>query len=75
MSAALTTSVSNLAGKASARLRRLVRVIYEERNAGQLDEDIWPLLVASDPDGIWYPWPELRRRPADDGSEMSNRQL
>jgi hypothetical protein len=27
------------------------------------DEDLWLLLVASDPDGIWYPWHANERRP------------
>ena len=26
------------------------------------DDDLWLLLLASDPDGIWYPWPATGRR-------------
>jgi hypothetical protein len=77
MSDVLTTSISSLPCRAIAMLRRLLtRLFPEQRHGGPLDEDIWPLLVASDPDGIWFPWPELYPRPADGGrSEISNRQL
>ena len=27
------------------------------------DEDLWLLLIASDPNGIWYPWHADYRRP------------
>jgi hypothetical protein len=67
MTDVLMTSISGLPGRAFAILRRLLTCLFpEQRHGGPLNEDTWPLLVASDPDGIWYPLPDLWHRCRDD---------
>jgi hypothetical protein len=39
----------------------LARLSPGLRSGRSEDEDLW-LLLAADPDGIWYAWPEIERK-------------
>jgi hypothetical protein len=63
--ASLVSRIVGLPGRvATAVLAGVSRL----RLAPQLDgenrqDDLWLLLLASDPDGVWMPWPAADRRP------------
>jgi hypothetical protein len=40
----------------------------EEENDAEL-ADLWLMLLASDPEGVWYSWPAASRRPQLEDSE------
>ncbi len=54
----LPGSIIAAAASGLARLR-----LAPELAGSRGDDDLWFLLLASDPDGIWYPWPAAYRRP------------
>jgi hypothetical protein len=41
-----------------SRLRLAPQLDGEDR-----EDDLWFLLLAADPDGVWFPWPASDRRP------------
>jgi hypothetical protein len=62
--------VAGLPGRAVAGFASRLARFHPASELGRervLDEDLWLLLLASDPDGIWYLWPaDERKAPLDD---------
>lgn len=50
----------------------LARLSPGLRSGRSEDEDLW-LLLASDPDGIWYAWPDLERKTESDRLDRHRR--
>jgi hypothetical protein len=63
--ASLISRVVGLPGSiVVAALAGLSRVRLAPQLDGESDEnDLWLLLLATDPDGVWLPWPAADRRP------------